>query len=173
MLRHLISKLVPHPDSLRKRWFFRIFGERLADMHIWNTRRQAITAAFGAGLAICFVPLPVHLPLCLVCALLWRLNLPVIVATVFIVNPLTVVPVYYAAYRIGAFALQARATGFAFQLSWDWLQNGLGPVWRPFLLGCLICGLVLGYGGYLGLELLWRWATLRRRRQHARRRAPG
>lgn len=172
MPRRIIQKLVPHPDKLRQRWFFRIFGERLADMHIWSTRRRSITAAFGAGLAICFVPLPVHLPLSLLTALLWRLNLPVLVATVFLVNPLTMVPVYYAAYRIGAFALQAQTTGFAFQLSWDWLQNGLGPVWRPFLLGCLICGIVLGYGGYVGLELLWRWVTVRRRRYRQRARHP-
>lgn len=169
MPRRLIQKIVPHPDNLRKRWFFRMFGTRLADRHIWSTRRRSITTAFGAGLAICFVPLPVHLPLCLLGALLWRLNLPVIVATVFLVNPLTVVPVYYMAYRIGAFALRTPATGFAFHLSWDWLQTGLGPVWRPFLLGCLICGVVLGYAGYLGLELLWRWVTVRRLRQRRRR----
>ena len=165
MPRRLIRKIAPHPDTLRDLWFFRMFGERLADMHIWSTRRRAITAAFGAGLAICFVPLPVHLPLGLLVALLWRLNLPVLVATVFIVNPLTFAPIYFAAYRIGAFAVRADPTGFAFKLSWDWLQNGLGPIWRPFLVGCLICGVVLGYGGYVGLELLWRWVTARRLRR--------
>jgi uncharacterized protein (DUF2062 family) len=169
MPRRLIRKIAPHPDTLRDLWFFRMFGERLADMHIWSTRRRAITAAFGAGLAICFIPLPVHLPLGLLVALLWRLNLPVIVATVFIVNPLTFAPIYYAAYRIGAFAVRAEATGFVFQLSWDWLQNGLGPIWRPFLVGCLICGVVFGYGGYLGFELLWRWNTARRLRRRRRR----
>jgi len=165
MPRRLIRKIAPHPDTLRNLWFFRMFGERLADMHIWSTRRRAITAAFGAGLAICFVPLPVHLPLALLVALLWRLNLPTIVATVFIVNPLTVVPIYYAAYRIGAFAVRAKTRGFHFRLTWDWLQTGLGPIWHPFLIGCLICAVVLGYGGYLGLELLWRWITVRRLRR--------
>jgi uncharacterized protein (DUF2062 family) len=169
MPRRLIRKFAPHPYSLRKLWFFRIFGERLAHMHIWSTRRRAITAAFGAGLAICFVPLPVHLPLGLLVALLWRLNLPVLVATtVFVVNPLTVVPVYYAAYRVGAALVGQKATGFAFQLSWDWLQNGLGPLWKPFLTGCLICAFVLGYGAYLALELIWRWNTVHRLRVRRR-----
>ena len=164
MPRRLIRKLAPHPDTLRNRWFFRIFGSRLADMHLWSTSRRAITGAFGAGVAICFVPLPVHTLLAVAVALLWRLNLPVLVAAVFLVNPLTVVPVYYGAYRVGATILGQVATGFDFQLSWTWLHNGLGPVWKPFLVGCLICGVALGYAAYLGLELIWRWVTLRRRR---------
>ena len=45
----------------------------------------------------------------------------------------------------------------AFRLSWDWLQNGLGPLWKPFLLGCLICGVVAGVLGWMALELAWRW----------------
>ena len=54
--------------------------------------------------------------------------------------------------------------GFAFELSWAWLQNGLGPVWKPFLVGCLVCAIVFGYGGYLALELIWRFVTVRRLR---------
>jgi hypothetical protein len=169
MPRSLIRKLVPHPDKLRKRWIFRMFGSRLSDMHLWATGRRAITGAFGAGVAICFIPLPVHMPLALLSALIWRLNLPVLVATVFIVNPLTVVPIYYAAYRVGAALVGQEPTGFAFQLSWDWLQNGLGPLWKPFLTGCLVSGLALGYAAYAGLELAWRWNTLRRLRARRHR----
>ncbi len=169
MPRRLIRKLSPHPDSLRELWFFRMFGSRLADMHLWATSRRAITAAFGVGIAICFVPLPIHMPLALLAALLWRQNLPVLIATVWLVNPLTMVPVYYTAYRVGAAVVGQEATGFAFTLSWDWLQYGLGPVWKPFLVGCLICALGLGYASYLGLELVWRWNTVRRLRARRRR----
>ena len=169
MPRRLIRKLSPHPDKLRQRWIFRVFGSRLADMHLWATSRRSITGAFGTGIAICFIPLPVHMPLALLSALLWRLNLPVLVATVFIVNPLTMVPIYYGAYRVGAAAVGQVATGFAFQLSWDWLQNGLGPLWKPFLTGCLLCGLILGYAAYAGLELVWRCNTVRRLNARAKR----
>ena len=86
-----------------------------------------------------------------------RLNIPVIYATILMINPLTIVPVYYLAYRLGAFLLDLPPTGFAFQMSWDWLQNGLGPMWKPFLVGCLVCGVVGGVLGYMGLELAWRW----------------
>lgn len=172
MPRRLIRKLSPDPEKLRSRWYFRMFGSRLTDSRLWAMNRRSITAAFGIGIAICFLPLPVHLPLALLMAMMLRVNVPVIMGTTLLVNPLTAVPIYYMAYRVGAFALGLPLKRFAFELSWDWLQNGLGPFWKPFLSGCLICALVFGYGGYLALELAWRWSTvskLRLRRGTARR----
>ena len=164
MPRRLIRKLSPHPDTLHSRWYFRIFGSRIRDSRLWAMNRRSITVAFGTGLAICFLPLPLHLPLALLVAMMLRLNVPVIMATTLLVNPLTAVPIYYTAYRVGTIALGLPEGGFAFELSWDWLQNGLGPFWKPFLTGCVICALVFGYGGYLVLELIWRWNILNRLR---------
>lgn len=116
-----------------------------------------MTAAFGIGLAVCFIPLPVHFVVASLLAVWLRLNIPVIYATILLINPVTIVPVYYLAYRLGAFLLDVPPTGFTFQMSWDWLENGLGPMWKPFLVGCLVCGVVGGVLGYMGLELAWRW----------------
>lgn len=118
-------------------------------------QRRSITSAFGVGLAICFIPLPVHIPLAFMLAMLLRLNVPTLIGTVFIVNPLTVVPIYYLAYLTGRAALGQSPGNFRFELSWDWLQHGLGPVWQPFLLGCLICGVVFGLVGWLVLDRIW------------------
>jgi len=57
-------------------------------------------ACLRAGLAICFVPLPVHLLLATSVAVIWRLNIPVICGTTFLLNPFTAVPAYYLAYRV-------------------------------------------------------------------------
>lgn len=155
--------------TLRDRWYVRVFGERLTDPSLWSMQRRGITGAFGVGLAICFVPLPIHIPLALACALLARLNVPVIIGTIFIVNPLTVVPIYYLAYVVGATILGWKQRHFHFELSWDWLQYGLGPLWKPFLLGCVICAIVAGIAGWLSLELVWR---LRVRKKYRDRHKP-
>ena len=130
--------------------------------------RKSVTGAFGIGLAICFIPLPVHFVLASLIAIALRLNIPVIYATVLIINPVTAVPIYYVAYRIGAALLDVPPTGFTFEVSWDWLQNGLGPMWKPFLVGCFVSGVVGGVLGYMALELAWRWrvATKYRARRH-------
>ncbi|MFM1885145.1 MAG: hypothetical protein RL026_302 [Pseudomonadota bacterium] len=169
MPRRLIRKFTPKPETLRQQWYFRMFGSRVTDSRLWSPNRRSVTAAFGAGLAICFVPLPIHFLLAIGAALLWRLNLPVVFASTYVMNPLTVLPMYYGAYRVGALLVGAPPGEFAFELSWEWLQVGLGPVWKPFLVGCLVCGAGLGLAGYAGLEVLWRWVTLRRLGRRRRR----
>jgi uncharacterized protein (DUF2062 family) len=156
MPRRILRKLSTKVHSLRERWYFRPFRDRLGHPALWSVQRRSVTGAFAAGLAICFVPLPVHTPLALLVAILGRLNVSVIVATVWIVNPFTVVPIYFAAYRFGVALLGERLLPFDFTFSWDWLEHGLGPLWKPFLVGCAASGLVCSIVGWFVLEALWR-----------------
>jgi len=158
----LLKKLVPRVHALRDKWYLRLFRTQLADPRLWSLQRRSVTNAFAAGLAIMFVPLPVHLPLATLVAVVWRLNVPTIIATVFIVNPLTMVPIYYAAYRVGAALLRVRPRPFGFRLSWDWLQHGLGPMWKPFLVGCFASAIICSVLGWAIVGLLWRWRVLNR-----------
>ena len=168
MPRRLLKRITPAPEVLREHWFLRLFGERLADPQLWTLHRRGVTYAFGAGLAICFVPLPVHLLLAGTIAMIWRLNIPVICGTTFLLNPFTAVPVYYAAYRLGAALLHEPRRHFSFHPSWDSLQQSLAPVWEPFIAGCVVCALLCGVLGWLALEMVWRWhVTSRYRSRHA------
>jgi uncharacterized protein (DUF2062 family) len=164
MPRRVLKKLLPSPCRLQQYWPVRVFGQRLLDPRLWSLHRRAITGAFGAGLAICFIPLPVHMFVAGLVAIVWRLNVPAVYGTIFLVNPVTMLPVYYLAYRVGAVLLRVAPEHFSFQLSWDWLQNGLGPMWQPFLLGCLVCALIAGVVGWLSLEAVWRWRVSSRYR---------
>ena len=145
------------PAELQDRWFLRPFGTRLADPQLWTLHRRGVTSAFGVGLAICFIPLPVHLALACTIAVICGLNIPVTAGTTFLLNPFTMVPVYYFAYRVGAALLHVPRQHFHFVPSWHWFAHELAPVWPPFVLGCLVCAIVTGFTGWLALELLWRW----------------
>lgn len=154
----------------RQRWYLRMFGEQLADRHLWSLNRHSITAAFGAGVAIAFIPLPVHTVLAVIVAIAWRLNLPAAIIGTFAINPLTLVPVYYGAYRFGAWLLREPPRQFQFELSWRWLERGLGPVWEPFLVGCLIGGIAAGLLSRLLLEQSWRFVVMKKYRLRQRQR---
>ena len=155
--------------ALQDRWYLRAIRVLLLDARLWSLQRRSITLAFGCGLALCFLPLPVQVPAAVLLAIIARLNIPVLVATTLLVNPLTVVPIYYLAYRVGAAVIGAPVGEFEFELSWQWLQHGLGPLWRPFLVGCAMCGTTAGLVGWGLLEYLWR----RRVRQKYRGRRGG
>ncbi|GAC1660321.1 MAG: hypothetical protein PVS2B3_13510 [Steroidobacteraceae bacterium] len=175
MPRRLLKKFIPAPQFLRDRWFLRPFGTRLQDPQLWTLHRRGVTPAFGAGLAICFVPLPVHLLLACTTAVVCRLNIAVTCATTFLLNPFSAVPVYYAAYRVGAALMHAPRQHFKFVPTLGWFRHGLAPVWQPFVLGCLVCGVVAGVLGWALLELLWRAqvsSRYRRRRAAALLAAP-
>ena len=171
MPRRWLSRVFPSSHSLMERWPLRVFHGRLAEPKLWTLTRRGVCAGVGAGLSICFVPLPVHTLLAVLVGLTWRINIPAIFATTLLMNPLTMVPMFYAAYRVGALVVGVPVGHhFGFRLDWDWLQHGLGPVWKPFLVGCLTCSVTLGISGWLGLGFLWRWHVLHQRRRGMRAR---
>ncbi len=163
-LRRFLKKITPDPQRLQDRWFLRPFSTSLGDPRYWTLSRRGVTYAFGIGLFICFIPAPVHLALACTLAVVFGLNIPVAAGSTFLLNPFTAVPAYYFAYRVGAALLHVPRQRFHFVPSWHWLTHELAPVWPPFILGCLVCGIVAGFVGWLSLEILWRWQVRRRYR---------
>ena len=52
-------------------------------------------------------------------------------------------------------------------MSWDWVQDGLGPMWKPFLVGCGLTGALIGLVGYALLDVIWRYSVRKRYRERA------
>ena len=73
-------------------------------------------------------------------AIIARVNVPVSVALVWLTNPITIPPMFYGAYRLGAWVLDVPRRPFNFELSWDWLMDSLYTIGPSFLTGCFIIG---------------------------------
>jgi uncharacterized protein len=127
----------------------------LANPAYWSIHRTNVTRAVAIALFVAFIPLPVHIVLVTVLALWLQVNLPVALATIFVSNPLTMVPQYYVCYWVGSRILGTRVDTFAFEMSWAWIHTGLLPIWKPFLLGCLVLGVGSALAGYALLGSLW------------------
>ena len=133
----------------------RPFRLLLEDPVYWTLNRRNVTRAFALGLLISFVPIPVHFLLATVLALGLRLNVPAAIFGTFLANPLTMVPMYMGAYWTGSQLLGVTAHPIEFAMTWDWLTTSLVPIWKPFLLGCLVLGLSAGLVGYALLGGIW------------------
>jgi uncharacterized protein len=155
MPRRIFKPLSRQRHRWKERWFMRPFRVLLEHPVYWTLNRRNVTRAFALGLFIAFVPLPIHFILAALVALFLRLNVPAAVAGTLLTNPLTMVPLYMSAYWLGARLLNVPARDVAFEMSWDWLMTSMIPIWKPFLLGCAVMGVLCALTGYLLLGGLW------------------
>ena len=167
MPRRFLRKITPRNETLRNNRLLKPFSRFFGDPRLWSLQRRTVTPAFGAGLVICFVPLPIHIPLAAITAIFCRIHVPTIMLTLMIVNPLTFAPLFLLAYKVGVLVTGAPEHAFAFQMSWDWLRDGLGRNWKPFLVGCAVTGSLLGLIGYALFDVIWRYSVRKRYRERA------
>jgi uncharacterized protein len=155
MPRRLFKRLSRRRHAGRDSWILKPFRKLLENPAYWSLNRKSVTRGFAIGLFIACSPLPLHFGIAAIAALLLRINLPVTMATVFVNNPVTMVPLYFFEYWLGCKLLGLTIQPFQFQASRDWFVNHLLPVWKPFLLGSFVTGLIVALTGYVVLGLLW------------------
>jgi len=171
MARKLFKRWLPAPERMREHPSVRVFGSLLHDANLWHLNRRSVTLAFFIGLFIAFVPIPTQMLLAALVAILFRANLPLSVMLVWLTNPVTMPALFYFSYKLGAIVLDVPHSTFQFQLSWQWIQTELISMWKPFLLGCLLMGLVTGLVGAAAIHTLWRIHVVHRWRKRQQERA--
>jgi uncharacterized protein (DUF2062 family) len=169
MPKRTLKQLAPSPAKLREIKLLRVLGEWIYEPNLWHVNRYSASMAFFVGLFVAFMPIPGQMVLAAFMAVLLRCNLPLSVGLVWITNPLTMPAMFYLAYKVGALIIDVPVQALEFELSWQWLSNSLGTVWRPVLLGAVICGLFFGSLGFFIISMMWRWKVVTQWR--ARKRA--
>ncbi len=169
-LRRKLRRLLPGPSDVQ---FFgprRLFGSRLKNPNLWHLNRHSVALAVASGLFAAFVPVPAQMLLAAGLAIVLGCNLPISVVMVWVSNPITMPPLFFAAYKLGAWLLGFPPRKIQFEMSVHWLVNKLGGIWEPFLLGCLVLGLVSAAIGYLTVQVIWRIHVIQSWRERRRRR---
>lgn len=152
---------MPNHELIKRQKALKIFGNVLYNPNLWCLNRRSASGAFALGLFMAFVPLPSQMLMSAGMAIVLGVNLPLAVALVWISNPITMPIMFYFCYKVGAKVMHIPSQGFSFELSWDFLLNQMSTIGPPFLLGCLICGLLAATVGYFGIRGLWRYSVVR------------
>lgn len=163
MARKILQRLLPHPDRIKHHKALEKLGHRIHDPNLWHLNRRSAAAAVAIGLFVAFIPAPGQMLLAALLALYFRANLVISVITVWISNPLTMPPLFYAAYIIGSWLMMdpsSLAEVPTFSFSMEWLQAELLQFWKPFLLGSFALGSVSATVGYFLVRSLWRWHAI-------------
>ena len=129
MSKKLFKRLMPDAKKIQSHKALKIFGNTLYNPNLWHFNRYSVATAFSIGLFCAWLPSPGHMLASAAVAILFHDNLP-----------LAPIP-------------------FQIELSWDWLGTQLLLVWKPLLLGSLLCGLFCAILSNLLIRLSWRWSV--------------
>lgn len=172
MPRKLLRRYLPDPHEVSEHPALRPVGKWLKNPEIWHMHRRSIAGATFIGLFCGFLPIPFQMLIAALLAIVARCNLPLSVALVWISNPLTIGPMFYFTYRLGAWLLNMDVAVNSIELSFSWLFDNLDDIGYPLLFGSLLCGWVAGVTGFVLVRVSWRLHVISRwRLRNARRRA--
>ncbi len=161
MPKKFIQRFLPDHQKIKQQKSLRVFGSWIHDANLWHLNRRTARGAFAVGLFFAFIPVPFQMILAAALAIVWRVNLPISVALVWITNPLTMPPIFYGSYLVGTLFLGQSSQTFSFEPTWEWFTHSLSTIGPAFLLGSLVCGLVAGTLGFILIDVLWRRAVRR------------
>ncbi|MCS6785483.1 MAG: DUF2062 domain-containing protein [Thiobacillaceae bacterium] len=183
MPRKHFRKYLPDHETVRNHRHLRHFRPLLRHPNLWHLNRHSVAGGVAAGLFGGMIPAPIQILTAALLAIVFRVNLPVAVATTLLTNPLTWPFIIVGAMWIGTLVTGEQATALQ-PFQFDWFTGDFGrllpELWgwlmgmgKPFALGLLILAALAAAAGYLLVQFAWRlyiFAYLRRRR--ARRPTP-
>ncbi|MDQ7990757.1 MAG: DUF2062 domain-containing protein [Candidatus Dactylopiibacterium sp.] len=180
-MRKHIRKHLPHPDTLREHRIFSLLGSTLLHPRLWHLNRHSAAGGLAIGLFASLIPGPLQILTAALLCIVLRANLPLAVIGTLFSNPLTIVPIYFCAIRLGAFVTGEKARFLAPpELEWSdfgtmfdaWMHWGLS-LGKPLLVGLPLLGVLLALASYFvvryGWEIWLRRAWMRRKAQRAAR----
>lgn len=183
MPRKFFRRYLPSHESVRNHRYISRFGPWLQHANLWHLNRKSVAGGVAAGLFAGLVPgsNPVQFLVGALLAIAFRVNLPIAVAVTVYSNPLTIVPLYYVAYKLGQLVLlesggSLPATQDIFDgRPWqEWLPallDWLTDVGKPLLVGVPLLALLLAVIGYAIVNWAWQahvgmsWHRRKRRRR--------
>jgi hypothetical protein len=127
-VKQWLKRITPDRAKVSQHKQLRVFGRLLLDPNLWHLNRRSASVAVAVGLFIMYAPPLGQMLVAAAIAIALRVNLPISVALVWITNPVTIPPMYYFAYLVGAHILGSRSTPSTLPSGWT---GGTGLAFSP------------------------------------------
>jgi uncharacterized protein (DUF2062 family) len=169
-----LKRHVPTQESLQRQRLLRPFARQLGNPALWRMHRRSVPRGVAIGLFVGVMIPFMHTLIAALVAIPARANIAVAAVVTLLINPLTIPPLYYAAYRLGSWELHydsalisptaaARVSGELSRILF-WVHEASGPI----AVGILTIAVIAATTGYLAASIGWRWwlgSKWRERRQ--------
>ena len=107
---HWLTRHIPTRETVHRYRLLRPFAPHLTHSSLWRMNRRSVPRGVALGLFVAVIIPVMHTAIAAVLAIPARANVAVAALFTLVVNPLTIPPLYYAAYRIGSWELHHDAT---------------------------------------------------------------
>ncbi len=176
MRKHL-RKYLPDRESIRANRWLAPFGNTLLHPRLWHLNRHSAAGGVAVGLFCGLIPGPFQMLGAAICAVAFRVNLPLALLTTLYTNPFTIVPLYFAGYGLGRLVLGGGGEFVAPpdmgpEGMWAWIHaliDWMAHLGKPLALGLVLLASLLAAAGYFTVRMAWRtylvWAWRKRRLQ--------
>src|SRR5690242_10600286 len=95
-----LTRHIPTRESIHQYRLLRPFASHLSQPALWRMTRRSVPRGVAIGLFVGVIIPFMHTLIAAVFAIPLRANVAVAAAVTLVINPLTIPPLYYAAYRI-------------------------------------------------------------------------
>ena len=180
MPRKHFRKYLPDHETVREHRHLRWAQPLLKYPNLWHLNRRSVAGGVAAGMIGGLIPGPIQMLTAAILAIVFRVNIPVAVATTLLTNPITWPFFIIAAYTLGGWV--TGDTGATLPaLDFDWQAQGwanfLPQFWQwllslgeTYLIGNTILATALALLGYAAVLVGWRLYLLAYLRKRAKRR---
>ena len=185
-MKNIFKKYIPAPHTITENRWLQKLGPRIKDPNLWHLNRRSVSAGIFAGVLCAFIPLPLQIFVAIFLCFIIHGNLPISVASTWVSNPFTYIPLYYFCYEVGALIIGVPMdlAGNPIRVNFDLILSDFDGFmkqlaelgWKaigPLFLGCFIVGIISSTLSFVAIRLLWRlhiyraWQRRRERRHGA------
>jgi uncharacterized protein (DUF2062 family) len=179
-LKKLLKAHLPGPEIITENRYLGFLKPWLGHPRLWHMHRRAVALGVAIGLITGLIPGPVQILIAVSIAIPLRANVLAAAFATFYTNPITFVPLYLMAYKIGSWITGANAANDVpapITFSWDRIGELVPDLLRwiaslgdTLLIGLAVQASALALVGYVTTLVLWRVVVSRMwRTRHARR----
>ena len=168
MPKKFIQRHMPTPERIAALPGIHRLGARITEPNLWYINRKSISGAMFWGLLSAWIPFPAQMLVAAICAITFRVNLPLSIAITWITNPFTLIPIFYSSYCLGSFIfglpilnlteIKQVVVHFSSGFFSDAAPLATTYVFslRALLVGLVVEAVIVGTIGYFAVQLFWR-----------------
>ena len=138
-----LRKRIPNRESIENNKYLRFILKRVGHKpYLWEFNRREVVMATWIGVFWAMVPMPFQMIPAVIMSVVFRANILVAIAWVWLSNPFTMLPIFYFEYYIGCNLMGIKFIDSLVSANLQDILIHWQLVLIPLLLGSLIVGVI-------------------------------